>query len=281
MAERVFGMSTRVCHPGPLTRQHLLDIAARGFRTIELYAHRAHLDYHADASVADLQAWLADAGLTLDAVHAPVAEPLGGGRRDAPLSIASADAAAREHALDEAARALHVARRLPTRVFVVHLGLPRALAPPGGDTRDAARRSVEALRDLAAPLGVRVALEVLGNELSRPGSLVHFLERTVGPAGLGLCLDTGHAHLEGGVVDAIETMAEHLMAVDLHDNRGRVDDHALPFEGTIDWPAALTTLQKVGYDGPLMFDPAPRAPLADLLARAERARRTVERHLTP
>ena len=40
----------------------------------------------------------------------------------------------------------------------------------------------------------------------------------------------------------------------MHDNRGRTDDHLVPFEGTIDWPAALTAVQKVGYEGPLMFE---------------------------
>ena len=44
-------------------------------------------------------------------------------------------------------------------------------------------------------------------------------------------------------------MSEHLIATHVHDNRGRTDDHLVPFEGTIDWPAALTAVQKVGYDG--------------------------------
>ena len=55
--------------------------------------------------------------------------------------------------------------------------------------------------------------------------------------------------MDGDLVDAIETVSEHLITTHVHDNRGRTDDHLVPFEGTIDWPAALTAVQKVGYDG--------------------------------
>jgi sugar phosphate isomerase/epimerase len=278
----VFGVSTLLYRRKALGREQLQAIAARGFRTIELYAERTHFDYHSEAAVGSLHSWLAEAGLTLDAVHAPVAEAGGAGRPEVPLSLASPDAALRERAVSEAEQALYVARRIPIRVLVVHAGLPRALAPGQGDNRrDAVRRSLEALRERAAPLGVQVAVEVIDNELSRPGSLVHLLERDLGAAGLGVCLDLGHAHLAGDVVDAIESVSEHLVAVDVHDNRGRVDEHALPFDGTIDWPTALATVQKVGYDGPLMFELAPRGPAGDVLARGERVRKRMERYLAP
>jgi sugar phosphate isomerase/epimerase len=280
MPGRAFGISTFLFRRRPLTRQHLLDVAARGFETIELYAARSHFDYHSDGAVGTLQGWLAEAGLTLHAVHAPVAEAGGAGRPDAPLSLASPEAAARERALFEAEQALCVARRIPTRLLIVHLGLPRALAPGQGEnSRDAARRSVEALCRLGAPLGVRVAAEIVPNELSRPASLVHFLERDVDGTGAALCLDFGHAHLDGPVADAVEVVSEHLASVDVHDNAGRVDDHRVPFDGTIDWPTALTTMQKVGYDGPLMFELAPRGAIGEVLDRAARARRRIERFL--
>ena len=80
---------------------------------------------------------------------------------------------------------------------------------------------------------MQIAVEVIPNELSRAGSIVHFVEDDLD--GVGICLDFGHAHLDGDVVDAIETVSEHLIATHVHDNRGRADDHLLPFDGTIDW----------------------------------------------
>ena len=48
--------------------------------------------------------------------------------------------------------------------------------------------------------------------------------------------------------------SEHLIATHVHDNRGRSDDHLLPFDGTIDWAGTLLAVQKIGYDGPFMFE---------------------------
>jgi sugar phosphate isomerase/epimerase len=280
MAARQFGISTFLFHRRPLTRQILLDVAARGFETIDLYAARPHFDYHSDAAVDTLRGWLAEAGLTLHAVHAPVSDSPGAGRADAPLSLASPDADARARALFEAEQALYVARRIPTPLLIVHLGLPRTLAAGQGDnSRDGARRSVEALCRLADPLGVQVAAEVIGNELSRPASLVHFLERDLEGSRAGVCLDFGHAHLEGSVADAVEIVSEHLASVELHDNAGRADDHRVPLDGSIDWPTALTTVQKVGYDGPMFLELALRGSITDTLDGGVRARRRLERFL--
>ena len=129
-------------------------------------------------------------------------------------------------------------------------------------------------------------MEVLPNELSRAGSLAHFVEEDVtladDPAGaeVGICLDFGHAHLDGDVVDAIETVSEHLIATHVHDNGGRADDHLLPFEGTIDWPAALTAVQKVGYEGPFILEINAQGSTKDTLVRARQTRQRMEQFLS-
>ena len=126
---------------------------------------------------------------------------------------------------------------------------------------------------------MRIAVEVIPNELSRAGSLVHFVERTVDAGDVGICLDTGHAQMDGDLGEAIELVSEHLIAVEAHDNKGRTDDHLLPFEGSIDWPGALTSVQKVGYDGPLMLEIGRRGPTKAILAAARKAREKMERLL--
>lgn len=307
MARRQFGVSTHLYHGQRLSRDHLLEIAAHGFETIEVCATRSHFDYHNPAAVADLQQWMAEAGLTLHGIHAPVMHAYEGGRWIGPLSLASSDADARAEAVAETEQALHIARRIPVRVLAAHLGLPRtitqgaaprqsagqALRQGSGqavrqssgaapDGRAAARRSIEEVQRVAEPLGVQIAVEVIPNELSRAGSLVHFVEEDVeGLDGrpIGICLDFGHAHLDGDLVDAIETVSEHFITAHVHDNRGRADDHLVPFEGTIDWPAALTAIQKVGYEGPLMFEMAAQGSAKETLVRAQKARHRMERLL--
>ena len=175
----------------------------------------------------------------------------------------------------EAERALHVARRIPAKVLVAHLGVPRTQNPsPGDNSRDGARRSVEELRRLAAPLGVQVAVEVIPNELSRAGSLVHFVEEDLETTDVGVCLDFGHAHMDGDLLDAIETVSGHLITTHVHDNRGRTDDHLVPFDGTIDWPAAMTAIQKVGYDQTLLFEIAAHGSPKETLVKAQKARKS-------
>jgi sugar phosphate isomerase/epimerase len=294
VAKRQFGISTHLYHGQRLTRDHLLEIAAYGFDTVEVFATRTHFDYHNPAAVADLQEWLAAAGLTLHGIHAPIMAAYESDRHLGALSLASADADARALAVAEAERALHIARRIETKVLVAHIGLVKPApparmpdaakidAPGGGDSRAAARRSVEEIQRMAQPLGVQVALEVIPNELSRAGSLVHFIEDDLeGLEGrpIGVCLDFGHAHMAGDLLDAIETVSEHFTTTHVHDNRGRTDDHLVPFEGTIDWPAALTAMQKVGYEGTLLFEIASHGSPKDTLARAQRARQRMERML--
>jgi sugar phosphate isomerase/epimerase len=275
-----FGISTHLYHGQRLNRDHLRDVSAAGFDGIELFATRTHFDYHSDPAVADLQGWLADARIVLDSVHAPVGDSYAGGRWGALLNLASPDRERRSAALDESTRALHIARRLPFQTLVVHAGLPRTQLPaPGDNSRDGARRSIEALAAAAGPLGVTIAVELMTNELSTAGSLVHFVEDVLDAGAASICLDLGHAHLDGDLVDAIETVSEHIALVHAHDNRGRNDDHLMPFDGTIDWPAAMTAMQKVGYDGPVILEIGPQGSTKETLARARAARGRMERLL--
>ena len=280
MSKRAFGISTHLYHNYRLTREHLLEVAAHGFDRVELFATRTHFDYHNPAAIADLQQWLAEAGLTLHGVHAPIGESFSGGRWGPPLTMASTDQDVRAKALNEAELALQIARRIPFTVLVAHIGLPRTQHPtPADNSRDAARRSIGELQRLAQPLGVKLAIEVIPNELSRAGSLVHFIEEVLDTPEAGICLDFGHAHMDGDLVDAIETVSEHLVTTHVHDNRGRTDDHLVPFDGSIDWPGALTAIQKVGYDGTLLMEIAAHGSAKETLVKARKARERMEKLL--
>ena len=280
MSKRAFGISTHLYHNYRLGREHLLEIAAHGFDRVELFATRTHFDYHNPAAIADLQQWLAEAGLTLHGVHAPIGESFSSGRWGPPLTMASTDAEVRLKALNEAELALQIARRIPFTVLVAHIGLPRTQHPtPADNSRDAARRSIGELQRQAEPLGVKLAIEVIPNELSRAGSLVHFIEEVLDSPDAGICLDFGHAHMDGDLVDAIETVSEHLVTTHVHDNRGRTDDHLIPFDGTIDWPGALTAIQKVGYDGTLLMEIAAHGSAKETLVKARKARERMEKLL--
>ena len=236
MGKRQFGVSTHLYHARRLCRDHLLEIAAHGFETVEIVAIRSHFDFHNPAVVADLQQWLAEAELTLSSLRAPAV----------PIDAVTPE---------QNDPALFVARRIPVPVFVTRFE----------GRRDRARRNLERFAGLAAALGVTVAIDVPDH--SPPGSAVHIVENEV-EARVGIALDFARADREGDLIEAIEIVAEHLVAA------------RVPVDGNIDWASALTTLQKVGYDGPLVFDGQWRGSTKDYLARARAARETMERWLT-
>lgn len=281
MSTARFGISTHLFHDVRLDRDHLVEIAAHGFDAIEVFATRTHFDYHDGAAVRALAEWIEDTRLTLHSLHAPITASFRNGEWGEAFSTAAADDDRRHKALTEAEAALAVAQTVPFRVLVVHLGLPDALKPGSGEnSRDAARRSVEALHAIAERAGVRLALEVIPNALSTPDALVSLIENDLEGLNVGVCMDVGHAHIMGDVNDAIESCSGHIVTTHLHDNGKRSDDHLAPGEGNIDWPATLMELQKVGYDGPLMFEVANTSNAKTVLEKAQKARRRFEELLT-
>lgn len=275
-----FGISTHLYHNLRLDREHLEQIAEYGFEAIELFATRSHFDYRDETAVANLAEWLTSTGLSLESIHAPITDRFGAGDQwAATYSNAVSDNAARQAAVRETEAALQIARRIPYRTIVVHLGTPASKNNPGDNNRAAAIRSAEEISRLAEAVGVRVALEVIPNALSTAGSLVSMLEGDLEATKAGICMDFGHALLAGDVPDAIETAAEHLIATHVHDNHGRSDDHLVPYQGSIDWGAALVTMQKIGYERTYMMELANTSSPAAVLEEARRARQRFERTL--
>jgi sugar phosphate isomerase/epimerase len=269
-----FGISTHLYHDQRLELRHLEEVASYGFDAVEVFATRSHIDYYDAGAIESLAVWLEATGLRLHGIHAPITDRLGKGDVwGRKYSIASTDPARREEAIREVNIALDIVRRIRSDVVVLHLGVPDAQGPATPENnRDAMQRSVETIGELTAIAGVRLALEVIPNALSTPEALVSLLEEEFAENRLGICLDVGHAYLMGDLVDAIEHVAGHMVTTHVHDNRRRSDDHFVPFEGTIDWPAALMAVQKVGYDGVLVFEVANTSAPRQVLEKTRAAR---------
>ena len=273
-----FGVSTHLFHEQRLTRDHLVHIAAHGFEAVELFATRAHFDYHDDHARTQLAEWLSDTRLQLHSVHAPAFGALRNGRWVGAFSNASSDDSRRRLAIAEAEAALALTAHVPFQYLVTHLGVPISEAAGAADNqRDAARRSVEELAALAAKANVRVAIEVIPNPLSSASDLLDLIEEHLDGLDVGVCLDYGHAHLMGDVAEAIETLSGHLLATHVHDNHGTRDEHLVPFSGNIDWDAAMMSTQKIGYEGIFMLEVGDTGDPVDVLRRSVKARERLEK----
>jgi len=267
-----FALSTHLFHNERLASAHLESAAAQGFTSIEIFATRSHVDYRDPRALDELADWLDRLGLAAGSMHAPICDRFMDGKWGRAFSNAATSAADRQEAVTETTAAMEAARHLGSATVVLHLGVPNAQAA-GAATNDAsaAFRSLEALAESATRAGVRLALEVMPNALSTPAALIDAIDR-LDDGTVGICLDLGHAHLMGGAPEAIEQLSGHIITTHVHDNGGGRDDHLVPFQGTIDWPAALMELWKVGYAGPLVFEVADRGDVSGVLARTVGAR---------
>jgi len=235
-------------HPG------LLDGMARaGAEAIEIFAFRGHFD-HANRRhhVVEIAQWFKATGATLHSVHSPMFSSYEWGRRDMdPINIADPERKGRIDAMDEIKRALEVAEHVPFRFLVQHVGVGNETA----DDRkfDAAMSSIEHLRAFAKPLGVRLLLENIPNELSTPDKLLELLH-VAHFDDVGICFDVGHAHIMTNVAAAFESLKSRIQSTHVHDNNGDRDAHLWPGDGNIDWPHTIEMLRSAPNTPPLLLE---------------------------
>ena len=235
-------------HPG------LLDGLVRGgAQAIEIFAARQHLDYaNRKQHVREIADWFRSSGIPLNSVHCPLYGDYESGRAGGPpVNVASTDRAGRIEAMDEVKRALEIAEQIPFRFLIQHLGTSGESA----DERklEAAMTSVEHLRAFAKPLGVRVLLENIPNELSTPDKLVEFIH-AAHFEDVGVCFDFGHAHLMSNVAEAFEIVKPHVRSTHVHDNAGVRDSHLWPGAGSINWKEAMELLRSAPHTPPLLLE---------------------------
>ena len=235
-------------HPG------LLDGLVRGgAQAIEIFAARQHVDYaNRKQHVRELADWFRSSGIPLHSVHSPMFADYERGRTGAPpINVTSTDRSARIEAMDEIKRALEIAEQIPFRFLVQHLGV----ANESFDDRkfEAAMTSIEHLRAFAKPLGVRVLIENIPNELSTPERLVEFI-KTMHFDDIGVCFDCGHAHMMNGIPEGFAILKNHICSTHVHDNNKDKDSHLWPGNGSIDWKQTMELLRSAPQKPPLLLE---------------------------
>jgi sugar phosphate isomerase/epimerase len=163
------------------------------------------------------------------------------------------------------------AYEIPT--MVLHLTSGDTPPPANGLGRSRLLR----LAGRAEALGVNLALE----NLRKPEYLAFAFAHADTPR-VGFCFDIGHQNCYAPDADLLALYGHRLMALHLHDNQGvRKDQHLLPFDGTLDWPAVMAKIAAAGYAGPVALEvhnqgyeqAAPEAFAGVALARGQRLRR--------
>lgn len=112
------------------------------------------------------------------------------------------------------------------------------------------------LAEIGERLGVVYLIEnqplncPLGHDVIRLAQAV----RSVNSRAIRMCLDTGHAHITGNLAESVRAAADVIAYLHIHDNDGKVDDHRMPGDGNINWPAFAEALKETKLAAPRMFE---------------------------
>jgi len=227
-------------HPGLLDK-----MADGGAQAIEVFAARGHFDYTDRSHVRELANWFKSGQVEFNSMHSPIFTTNDFARAvEPPLNIVDMEKRRRIEAMDEIKRAIEVAEQVPFRFLVQHIGNSNE----SDDDRkfEAALSSIEHLRAFAKPLGVTLLLENIPNDISTPERLMEML-RLLRYDDLGICFDTGHAHIMSTVHQAFGVLENRIRSTHVHDNQGIRDSHLWPGEGTIDWERTMQLLRSAPH----------------------------------
>jgi len=240
MQPQSLGMYAWFGHRLPF-EQRLALIAPAGFSTTsfwfgddeELYA----------GGMADRMPVLArQAGLSLDNIHAPVAE-CNAFWLESEGSMAAA--------IKQYEMALAFCRKHDIPMLVVHVCKGSTPPPP---TKSGLRAFGE-LATRAKELGVLLAVENTPSPLHADAVL-----GAITSDHLGLCYDSSHDFISGhSSCSLLKKWGGRLMTTHLSDNNGTNDDHYLPGDGRIDWDMVQNAFPKTQYSGALMLEVVPRS----------------------
>ncbi len=273
-------LSTYLFVSRKLTPELLGQIAGAGFQGVEIFCTRSHFEYSMKPEIHAMADALEAHRLQLVSLHGPTSRDVSAMRESGmPLSICEVERVRRIEAMDELKRVIDVADDLPYARLILHMGGARETADPR--KRDAAFSTLEHLILHAHHAGVTVCIENTTSEMGDPSYLRAFVDETR-LTGLRFNFDIGHAYLSDFQEDeriekSFAPLRDLVSSVHLHDNHGEKDEHLPPYDGTIDWPAAIKVLKSAPPGSvPLVLElkekTGPEGPTAqEQLAAAKRA----------
>src|SRR5438034_3342288 len=239
-------LSTYLFVSRKLTPELLEQIAGAGFQGIEIFCTRSHFEYAMRPEIQAMTSAIEQHHLQLVSLHGPTSRDMSAMRESGtPVSICEVERVRRVEAMDELKRVIDVAADLPYARLILHMGGSRETADPR--KRDAAFSSLEHLILHAHHAGVTICVENTTSEMGDPAYLRAFVDETR-LSGLRFNFDIGHAYLsdfpEGERLSkSFSPLSDLVSSVHLHDNHGEKDEHLPPYDGTVNWPAAIKLLK--------------------------------------
>lgn len=239
-------------YPWPINLfQNIKLIKEAGISWIELWYNSCpdHFDYMNAACTLRLRNILKENGIRVWSGHI----------RHEPVEkhgLDCIDEAPRKTAVEKAIAQIEHLLKIDGKVAVLH---------PGGFRWDkklekvriekTAQSMKEITRKFADRPNILFALENLnyGEDFCKISTLKTLIDKLNNPR-IGICLDTGHANLQGDVAETINLLGNRIFTWHFSDNNGKDDSHSLPFSGNINWHNVLKAAVQIGYTGPLVME---------------------------
>jgi len=197
---------------------YLKRIAEAGF-THTHWCHEWCTDHlYTPSEIKQAQRWLEEYGLKLLNLH---------GSNGVKKNWSSILENERQAGVELVENRIRMTAELGGDVVIMHTGSPAQ----GQETAfwRQLRRSLDELEPVTRQAGVRIAVENGG------WAIIASLIKEYPPDYVGICYDCGHGNYGDGNLELLDASKERLIAIHLHDNNGRSDQHNLPFTGTVDW----------------------------------------------
>ena len=241
-----FAVST-ICFGPEADACEVLDFAVRhGFQGLELSSYHFWPERLRADEVDRMRSVVKQHGLHL-AIHA----------RHRGISFGAHDAALRQRFVEELQGTVRFTADLGGDVVVAHVGgiVPPANYPNASEMTlrqeafEFALDSFARCAPVAADCGVRICVENVQLRATEVITSVrdHLrLVDSIGHAAVVCALDTGHAHVNGGIQACIQAFGPRLQHIHLHDNHGDKDEHLEVGKGAIRFAEFAQFLQHFG-----------------------------------
>lgn len=199
-----------------------------------------------------------EAGIEISQVHGPWRWP--------PQDTTEAERAERIEKMKKSIRGTAV---LGCKNWVIHPIMPFGIEDIGTDnavkTWDMNLTFMSELLVTAKEYGIIINLENMPMtrfSLATPSDILRFV-REINDNSFKICLDTGHVSVfpELSPANAVRELGSEIHTLHVHDNRGRTDEHLMPYSGIINWEDFGRALNDIGFDGAFSFETSPSSRL--------------------
>ena len=170
-------------------------------------------------------------------------------------------------------RDLKIAKKYGFSCVVVHLD---------GEYSEIGEKRLYRILELARKLDIPIANE----NINRHELFVRVMD-SIDDEYLKFCYDSGHNNVFDSNYDYLSKYGERLIALHLHDNDGKKDQHTLNKYGTIDWDKIATLLSRcrnVNLDYELLFysncDMSPKQVLEECYKQGKELEKLIEEKRT-